>query len=161
LELASCGAGALLWRPAGQRHGGPVGQRWGPRGWRWRCGGGGSGAHLSFQCIMMCRSLPWARGSGCQSFSSLWFFTSAKCVSRISAKSLIPGPHTVSICVPIAILDPLNSFLKDKEPTNYGKRTASTDFNQNNNVTLSSSGSPLLSLNCIILPSGNYCLGDF
>jgi hypothetical protein len=36
-------------------------------------------------------------------------FTSAKCVCRISARSLIHGAHTVCSCVPVAILDPLFS----------------------------------------------------
>jgi hypothetical protein len=61
--------------------------------------------HLFFQCIVMCRRLLWARGSGCQSFSSLWCFPPAKSVSSFSARSLIPGAHAVCVCVPVVILD--------------------------------------------------------
>jgi hypothetical protein len=49
----------------------------------------GVAAHMFSQCIMMWRRLPWARGSGCQSFNSdfnSWCFTSAKCSSSISAR---------------------------------------------------------------------------
>jgi hypothetical protein len=59
--------------------------------------------HLLFQCIMAWRRLPWARGSGCWSFSSSWCFTLAKCVSSISATSLIHRVHAVCVCVPVAI----------------------------------------------------------
>jgi hypothetical protein len=53
-------------------------------------------------------SLPQARGSECRSFGCLWCFTSAKCVSIISAKSLVHGAHAVCGCVPVAILEPNN-----------------------------------------------------
>jgi hypothetical protein len=33
-------------------------------------------------------------------------FTTAKCVSSVSASSLIPRAHAVCDCVPVAILDP-------------------------------------------------------
>jgi hypothetical protein len=60
---------------------------------------------LFFQCIVVWRKLPRARGSGCQSFRSPFSFTSAKSVSSISARSLIHGAHAVCVCVPVAILD--------------------------------------------------------
>jgi hypothetical protein len=50
------------------------------------------------------------RGSGCRSFSFPWCFTSAKCVSSVSARSLIPRAHAVCVCVPVTILDPSSSF---------------------------------------------------
>jgi hypothetical protein len=86
----------------------PVGLVGGNPASQW-LGGGGVGvvAHLFFQCIVVWRSLLQARGSGCQSFSSPLCFTSAKGVSSISARSLIHGAHAVCICVPVAILDPL------------------------------------------------------
>jgi hypothetical protein len=111
----SGGAGALLWqavrasRSVGEwQPTGPMGQRPGrlADGWWPSCVGVGVAARLFFQCIMRWRSLPWSRGSVCQSFSSPWCFTSAKCVSSISARSLIAGAHTVCVCVPVAILDP-------------------------------------------------------
>jgi hypothetical protein len=45
-------------------------RRWG----RWH----GSQGPLVSQYVMEWRSLPWARGSGCQSFKSPWGFTSTK-----------------------------------------------------------------------------------
>jgi hypothetical protein len=75
----------------------------------------GVAACLFFQCIMAWRSLPWARGSGCQSFSSPLCFTSAKHVSSISARSLIHGAHAVCVYVPVTILDsPINFFFFNK-----------------------------------------------
>jgi hypothetical protein len=71
--------------------------------------GGGIGmgvaAHLFSQCIVAWRSLPWARGSACQSFNSPCSFTSTKHGSSISARSLIHRAHAVCICVPAAILN--------------------------------------------------------
>jgi hypothetical protein len=61
--------------------------------------------HLFFQCIVAWRSLPQVRGSECQSFSSSLCFTSAKCVSRVSARSLIHVAHAVCICVPVTVLN--------------------------------------------------------
>jgi hypothetical protein len=74
-------------------------------------GSGGSSsvgvvACLFSQFIVAWSNLPWARGSGCQSFNSLWCFTSAKHGSSISARSLIHRAHAVCVCVPIVILDP-------------------------------------------------------
>jgi hypothetical protein len=57
-------------------------------------------AHFFFQWIMTWRSFPWAGDSGCQSFRSPWCFTSAKCVSCLSARSLTHGAHVVCVCVP-------------------------------------------------------------
>jgi hypothetical protein len=65
-------------------------------------------AHLFFQCIVALRILPRARVLGCQIFSSLLYFTSANCVSNISARSLVHRVHAVCICVPVTILDPLS-----------------------------------------------------
>jgi hypothetical protein len=97
----ACVAGA--WRACGVGGEGLAGLR----------DGSGMGACLFFQCIMAWRVLPWARGSGCWSFSSPWCFISAKCVSCISARSLIHGAHAVCIYVPVAILDlPANLFLE-------------------------------------------------
>jgi hypothetical protein len=84
-----------------------VGSAWQPVGWRAGKGSIGLVAHLFFQCTVGWRSLPWARGSGCQSFSFFWFFTSAKHISSISTKFLIHGVYTVCFCVPVSILDPL------------------------------------------------------
>jgi hypothetical protein len=54
------------WRAGGQRPSGPVEPRLGGAA-GWQAGGSGVGvvACLFFQCIMMWRSLPWARSSGC------------------------------------------------------------------------------------------------
>jgi hypothetical protein len=69
-------------------------------GW-WVAAAWGWAACLLFQCIVAWRSLPQARGSGCQSFSSPWCFASAKNVSSISARSLINGGHAACVCVPV------------------------------------------------------------
>jgi hypothetical protein len=79
-------AGAFLWQD-----GGPV-EMWSrdPAGWQW------AAAHLFFQCVMTWRRLPWARGSGCRSFSSSLCFTSAKYVSKV------PDPwssHSLRLCL--------------------------------------------------------------
>jgi hypothetical protein len=66
-------------------------------------------ARLFSQCIMVRRSLPLPRVSGCLSFISPWCLTSAKHGSSVSARSLIHGAHTVWACVPVAILDPIQS----------------------------------------------------
>jgi phosphatidylserine synthase len=63
----------------------------------------GVAAHLFFQCILLWRKLPPAKGSGCQSFSSLLCFTSAKCVSIISVRSLIHRTHAVCVCVCVCV----------------------------------------------------------
>jgi hypothetical protein len=68
-------------------------------------------AHLFFQCIMVCRCLPQARGSGFQSFSCPLCFTSAILVSSVSAMSLIRGARATCVCVPVTILDLLLPFL--------------------------------------------------
>jgi hypothetical protein len=68
-------------------------------------------AHLFSQWNVVWRSLPQARVSRCWCFDSPWCFTSAKHVSRISARSLIHGAHTVCLCAPVAIWDLLVSFL--------------------------------------------------
>jgi hypothetical protein len=88
-----------------------------------RVGGSSMGVatHWFFQCIVVWRSLPWVRGSECQSFSSPCCSSSAKCVSRISARSLIHRAHTVFICVTIAILDLPWSLLFIEENTNKSK----------------------------------------
>jgi hypothetical protein len=63
-------------------------------------------AHLFFQCTMVWRSLPRAMCSGCRCFSSPFCFTSAQCVSSVSARSLIHEVHAVCVCAPVTILDP-------------------------------------------------------
>jgi hypothetical protein len=56
---------------------------------------GGAGALLFSQCKVAWRSFVWARGTGCLSFASSWWFFSAKCGSSISGKFLIYGAHGV------------------------------------------------------------------
>jgi hypothetical protein len=77
-------------------------------------GGGRVMACLFSQCIMALRSLLQARGSGCQNFNSPLYFTSAKCGSSISARSLIHRVHTVCICVSVVILDLFVIYFKNK-----------------------------------------------
>jgi hypothetical protein len=67
-------------------------------------GGVGVAACLFFQCFVVWRIFPWARGSGCQSFSSPLCFASATHVSSVSARSLIHGAHAVCVCALAAIL---------------------------------------------------------
>jgi hypothetical protein len=57
------------------------------------------------------RRRPWARSSGCHSFRSLWCFTSAKCVSSVSARSQIPGAHSLRLCPSCHFGSPLPVFL--------------------------------------------------
>jgi hypothetical protein len=74
-------------------------------GWRpVACRGGDIGQPTCCLYIMAWRSLPQAKGSGCQSFNSPWHFTSTKCDFSVSARSLIQGANTVCICVPVAIV---------------------------------------------------------
>jgi hypothetical protein len=89
----------------------PVGQQ-GAAQWAGRCA-----AHLFSQCIMAWRSLPWARGSGCQSFSSPWSLPQPS-VSPASHTSLIHVVHTVCVCVVVAILDLLVSCFDLHFPNN-------------------------------------------
>jgi hypothetical protein len=63
----------------------------GGSGWQWAVR---VVTHFFFQCIVAWRILPQDRGSGCQSFSSPCCFTSAKHVSRVSTRSLIPLSHS-------------------------------------------------------------------
>jgi hypothetical protein len=128
MACRACGAGALC--PAGQQGEGPA--AWQParlmRGFLVGLQGGGlvgqwvvawwdcwskalqtgqrvDGSPPALQCIVMWRSLSRAEGSGCQNFSSPWCFSSAKCVSSVSARILIPGAQSVCISVPVAILN--------------------------------------------------------
>jgi hypothetical protein len=65
----------------------------------------------------------WACGvvawwvSGCQSFSSLWYFASAKHVSSISSRFLIHRVYAVCVCVLVTILDPPHWPLNQKFKT--------------------------------------------
>jgi hypothetical protein len=63
------------------------------------------GTLLFSQCNVACRSFPWTRGSGCQSFDSSWCFISTKCGSSVSAIFLIYGAHAVCFCALVNILD--------------------------------------------------------
>jgi hypothetical protein len=67
--------------------------------------GMGMVANLFSQCIVAWRRVPQAKGSGCQSFNSPWCFTSTKCGSSVSARSLIHRAHAVFNCAPVTILD--------------------------------------------------------
>jgi hypothetical protein len=58
------------------------------------------------QCNMARRSFVWARGSGCPSFDSSWYFISTKCGSSLSARFLIYGAHVFCFCILVVILDP-------------------------------------------------------
>jgi hypothetical protein len=69
------------------------------------------GALLFSQCNVAWRSFPQARGSGCRSFDSPWCFISTKCGSRVSARFLNHGGHTVCFCAFVPILDPHYSGL--------------------------------------------------
>jgi hypothetical protein len=61
-------------------------------------------ALLFSQCNVAWRSFLWARGSGCQSFDSPWYFISTKCGSNISARILTHRGHAVCFCTLVAIL---------------------------------------------------------
>jgi hypothetical protein len=67
---------------------------------------GGMGALLFSQCKVLWRSFVLARGSGCYSFDSFWYFISSNCVSTVSARFLIFGAYSVRFCTLVAILDP-------------------------------------------------------
>jgi hypothetical protein len=67
---------------------------------------GGAGALLVSQCNVAWRNFVRARGSGCQSFDSSWYFISSKCGSSVSARFLIYGAHSVCFCALLGILDP-------------------------------------------------------
>jgi hypothetical protein len=73
--------------------------QWPMAGGQWPAAVWGWQPTCSLKCIMAWRRFPQARGSECQSFNSPWCFTSAKCGSSISARSLIHAPHAVCICV--------------------------------------------------------------
>jgi hypothetical protein len=57
------------------------------------------------QCNVTWRSFVQAGGSGCKSFTYSWWFFSAKCGSRVSARFLIYGSRAVCFLPLVAILD--------------------------------------------------------
>jgi hypothetical protein len=93
------------WRPVGQRAvSSPAGL------WAMASQGHGSMgvvAHLFFQCMVVWWRLPWLGVKGAE-VSALPGAPSVKCVSSISARSLIHRIYAVCICVPVTILDLLH-----------------------------------------------------
>jgi hypothetical protein len=94
VEHGSCGP-TWSWAWCGSRSGEPSGLE------QWLCRPMGWGLGCSF-------SRRWcgeSRGSECQSFGSPLCFTSAECVSSVSARSLIHGAHAVCNCIPVTIFE--------------------------------------------------------
>jgi hypothetical protein len=93
-------------------------------------------ALLFSQCNVAWRSLPQARGSGCQSFDSPWCFISTNYGSGFSARFLIHGAHAVCFWTLVAVLDPSGPYFLNPTPQSVSFDWKSESINIQNYIII-------------------------